>query len=422
MAIERYTGLASVLETIRWQGGITQASLTDQVGLGRSVVAERVAELEQIGLIHSPGRAPSTGGRTAKLLSLNAQAGYVIGVDIASNEMVVSAADLAGALLGTRHRELCEIGEGPERILSQVNAVIDDVIREQSGNNLLGIGVGLSGPVNFDTGTPVGVPVMPGWEDYPVREEFAARWPVPAWVDNRVNLLALAEIESNPRAAKAKHLLYFGAGAGVGAALITDGRLYRGSHGLAGSIGHVAVPEAGVVACRCGRTGCLEAVTSGWAIERDGLMLAETGRSPYLAQVLKDTGRVRAYDVTLAAEHEDASARELLDRTAALLGSSLATLVSFFAPHMLVVGGGIARAKDIVLKPIQQAVLERLPSTGAPDLLVELSAIDEQVGGVVGAAQLVLGELFSKDNLPGLLERLTQPLRQMGESNEGLSA
>ncbi|MNR43746.1 hypothetical protein D3C85_1624030 [compost metagenome] len=86
---------------------------------------------------------------------------------------------------------------------------------------------------------------------------------------------------------------------------------------------------------------------------------------------------------------------------------------------MLVVGGGIARAKDIVLKPIQQAVLERLPSTGAPDLLVELSAIDEQVGGVVGAAQLVLGELFSKDNLPGLLERLTQPL---GQSSEGLSA
>jgi predicted NBD/HSP70 family sugar kinase len=151
-------------------------------------------------------------------------------------------------------------------------------------------------------------------------------------------------------------------------------------------------------------------------------MLAETGRSPYLAQVLKETGRVRAYDVTLAAEHEDAAAKELLNRTAALLGSSLATLVSFFAPHMLVVGGGIARAKDIVLKPIQQAVLERLPSTGAPDLLVELSAIDEQVGGVVGAAQLVLGELFSKDNLPGLLERLTQPLSQMGQSNEGLSA
>ncbi|KQQ94843.1 hypothetical protein ASF72_19675 [Arthrobacter sp. Leaf141] len=409
MAAERYTGLASVLETIRWQDGITQAALTDQVGLGRSVVAERVAELEQIGLVHSPGRAPSTGGRTARLLSLNAGAGFVVGVDIASNELVVSASDLAGTLLGTRHRELCDVGEGPERVLARASAIIAEVTKEQGNNAMLGIGVGLPAPVNFDTGVPVGVPVLPGWGDYPVREEFTARWPVPAWVDNRINLLALAEIVGNPRAAQAKHLLYFGAGAGVGAALIADGRLYRGSHGLAGSIGHVAVPEAGVVACRCGRTGCLEAVTSGWAIERDGLMLAETGRSPYLAQVLKETGRVRAYDVTLAAEHEDAAAKELLSRTAALLGSSLATLVSFFAPHMLVVGGGIARAKDIVLKPIQQAVLDRLPSAAAPDLIVELSAIDEQVGGVVGAAQLAIGELLSKQHLSVLLSRLNSP-------------
>lgn len=407
MAIERYTGLASVLETIRWQDGITQAALTDLVGLGRSVVAERVAELESLGLIHSPGRAPSTGGRTARLLSLNAGAGYVVGVDIAANEIVVSASDLAGALLGTRHRELCDVAEGPQTILARVNEIIAAVAEEQ-GNNLLGIGVGLPGPVNFDTGTPVGVPVLPGWDGYPVGEAIGARWLVPVWVDNRVNLLALAEIEGNPRAAQARHLLYFGAGTGVGAALVTDGRLYRGSHGLAGSIGHVAVPEGGVVVCRCGRIGCLEAVSSGWAIERDGLMLAESGRSQYLARVLKETGRIRAYDVTLAADNEDAAATELLSRTAALLGSSLATLVSFFAPHMLVIGGGIARAHDIVLGPIRAAVFERLPSTGAPDLLVELSTIDEQVGGVVGAAQLVMGELFSKQQLPPLLARLSR--------------
>lgn len=409
MAVERYTGLASVLETIRWQDGITQAALTDRVGLGRSVVAERVTELEQIGLIHSPGRAPSTGGRTARLLSLNSQAGYVVGVDIASNEMVVSASDLAGALLGTRHRELCDVGDGPEPILARASAIIAEVAEEQGGNTMLGIGVGLPAPVNFDTGVPVGVPVLPGWANYPVRNFFASPSQVPAWVDNRVNLLALAEIVGNPRAAQAKHLLYFGAGAGVGAALVTDGRLYRGSHGLAGSIGHVAVPEAGVVVCRCGRTGCLEAVTSGWAIERDGLMLAESGRSPYLAQVLRETGKIRAYDVTLATEHGDTAATELLSRTAALLGSSLATLVSFFAPHMLVVGGGIARAKQTVLDPIREAVFERLPSAAAPDLLVELSAIDEQVGGVVGAAQLAIGELFSKQHLPVLLSRLTAP-------------
>ena len=200
--------------------------------------------------------------------------------------------------------------------------------------------------------------------------------------------LALAEIVANPRASRAKHLLYFGAGAGSGAALIVNGALYRGAHGLAGAIGHVAVPEAGMVVCRCGKVGCLEAVSGGWAIARDGLLLAESGRSeasrafsPRAARFVLTTSRSRRKPGTWRPSSS-------LTRTSALLGKSLASLVSLFAPEMLVVGGGIARAGEIALRPCARFLLAQLPEVAAQDFIVELSVWTEQVGGVLGATQL----------------------------------
>lgn len=406
MASERYTGLSAVLESIRREAGITQADLINRVGLGRSVVAERVAELDEAGLILTSGRAPSTGGRAPRLLTLNSEVGYVIGVDVATNELIVGAANLAGEMLGPRIRELIDVAMGPVPIIERIVVLVEQIMSDLSSRGMpLGIGVGLPGPVNVDAGVPVAVPVMPGWDHYPVHAELSARLSLPVWVDGRVNLLALAEIVANPRAARAKHLLYFGAGTGSDAALIVDGVLYRGAHGLAGSIGHIAVPEAGMVVCRCGKVGCLEAVSGGWAIARDGLLLAESGRSEHLASVLAKSGTVRPYDITLAAEAGDEAALELLTRTSALLGKSLASLVSLFAPEMLVVGGGIARAGEIALRPLREVLLAQLP-VAAQDFLIELSVLDEQVGGVLGATQLAVGELFAKEQLPVLIERM----------------
>lgn len=412
MASERYTGMAAVLESIRREPGITQANLIDRVGLGRSVVAERVAELEESGLLLTRGRAPSTGGRAPRLLTLNSEVGYVVGVDVFTNEVVVGAANLAGEVLEPRLREQIDVGVGPAPIIERIVELISQLVGDLTARGMpLGVGIGLPGPVNVDKGMPVAVPVLPGWEHYPVQAELSKRLHIPVWVDGRVNLLALAELVANPSAARVKHLLYFGAGAGSGAALIVDGALYRGAHGLAGAIGHIPVPEAGMVVCRCGKVGCLEAVSGGWAIARDGLLLATSGRSAELARIFAETGTIRAYDITLAAEAGDLAANELLARTAALLGKSLASLVSLFAPEMLIIGGGIARAGEIVLGPIREVLLDQLPDVAAQDFTVELSVLDDLIGGVLGATQLAVGELFSKEQLPRLIRQMAM-LRQ----------
>jgi predicted NBD/HSP70 family sugar kinase len=402
VASERINGLAAVLSAVRAGTGVTQPMLVEQVGRGRSVIAQRVSELESAGLIESAGLGPSSGGRAPRRLRLAAERGLALGVDIAATELVVGVADLTGTVLDTRQQAI-DVADGPEPVLSLAERLADELVGTRTAP-VWAIGVGVPGPVEFRTGLPVVPPIMPGWDRYPIRDRLAARFRAPVWVDNDVNLMALGELRSDPDAGAAGHVLYVRAGIGIGAAIVMDGKLYRGANGSAGDIGHVAIPEGGSIICRCGNLGCLEAVAGGAALARDGRMLAESRQSPALAAVLAQAREIRPYDVAQAAEKGDRAARALLQRTSALLGGTLATLVSFYNPNLLVLGGGIARAKARVLAAIREAIYRRALPLATQDLRIEVSTLPEEVSGVTGAVHLALDEVFSPANLELWLE------------------
>jgi predicted NBD/HSP70 family sugar kinase len=403
MPSERFTGLAAVLDAVRDDEGITQPMLVDRVGLGRSIIARRVAELETAGLIAPDGLGVSTGGRAPRRLRLRAEAGFVLGVDIASHELVVGLADLAGTMLATRHEHI-DVAHGPAAVLARVESMSAALLDEAGvRGGLRSVALGMPEPVSFDDGAPVALPTMPEWSPHPIRERLVSLWSAPVWMDDRVNLLALGERRVNPLAGRSEHMIYLGGGAGIGAAAVVDGRLYRGSRGLAGAIGHVPVPGADEVICHCGNAGCLEAVIGGPALTRDGRKLAEAGQSPALAAVLADTGTLRPLDITLAAEQGDPAARRLLNDSATVLGASLGMLVNAYNPDLVIIGGGIARAGVRVLGAIRTSILRHVPPAATQDLRIELSAVDEEVAGVIGAAQFALDQLFSPAQLPALL-------------------
>ena len=404
MPSERFSGLAAVLDAVRDDEGITQALLVERVGLGRSIIAQRVAELEAAGLVVSDGLGPSTGGRAPRLLRLRAAAGYVLGIDIASHELMAGIADLTGTVRATRHEHI-DFESGPEAVLARAESMSNALMDETgSRGRVRSVALGMPEPVAFDNETPVALPTMPGWDRYPVRERLASLWSVPVSMDDRVNLLALGERRVNPRAGRSEHMLYMGGGTGIGAAVVVDGRLYRGAGGLAGALGHMAVPGADQVVCRCGNVGCLEAVAGAVALSRDGRVLAETGGSPALADILADTGAVRPIDITRAAELGDPAAQALLTRAATVLGGGLAMLVNAYNPDLVVIGGGIARAGARVLDAIRVAIHRHALPAATRDLRIELSDTDEEIAGVIGAAQFALDELFSPAHLPTLMD------------------
>jgi predicted NBD/HSP70 family sugar kinase len=245
---------------------------------------------------------------------------------------------------------------------------------------------------------------MPGWDGYPIRERMSRRFGAPTWVDNDVNLLALGELRSNPVAAADADVLFVKVGTGIGAGLVSGGRLHRGANGCAGDIGHVAVAEAENVICRCGNSGCLEAIAGGAALAREGRRLAESGGSPVMAEMLAAKGSIGAEDVSLAAERGDPAARALLAQSGRLVGGTLATLVSFFNPALVVLGGGVVLSGDHVLAAVREAVYRRSLPLATRTLRIEFSTLGE-VAGLSGAVHLVLDELFSPHRLAHWLPR-----------------
>ncbi|MDL4814181.1 ROK family protein [Actinomadura sp. OS1-43] len=157
---------------------MTQPMLVERVGLGRSVVAQRVAELETAGLVEGAGLGPSSGGRASRQLRLRGDRGRILGVDIAATELVVGLADLSGTLLATRQQAI-DVADGPEPVLSLAEKLADELIGAAAAP-IWAIGVGVPGPVEFRSGLPVVPPIMPGWDRYPIRDRFSARYGAPA--------------------------------------------------------------------------------------------------------------------------------------------------------------------------------------------------------------------------------------------------
>lgn len=398
---EHLEGLVAVLAAVRSGQARTRPEVARISGLGRNVVAQRVLQLLEVGLLVEGAKAPSTGGRSARELRFEANAGSVLVADLGATSIGVGVADLAGKILVHR-REAAAINDGPVEILRRVEELFRELLPQSPTTDLWGVGVGLPGPVEFRTGRPVSPPIMPGWDGFDVRGYFEERFQVPTWVDNDVNLMALGELRAGLGRAE-RDLVFVKVGTGIGAGLVSGGRLHRGAEGCAGDIGHIAALQDTLEVCRCGRLGCLEALAGGAALARDGALAAAAGRSPFLHRLAKDGHKITSDDVCDAAQHGDPVALELLTRSAELVGESLARIVNFFNPALLVLGGSVVQSGDAYLSTVRQVVFKRSLPLSTRSLRLTVSPLGEQVG-LKGAAYLVVDELLDRERLGSWVE------------------
>src|SRR6478736_5066846 len=165
-----------------------------------------------------------------------------------------------------------DIRRGPETVLAEVIEHVRKLLADHGVERPAGIGVGVPGPVDFQTGVPVSPPIMPGWDGYPVRDALSRELGSPVLLDNDVNVMALGE-QHNGVARSADDFLFVKIGTGIGCGIVVDRHLYRGADGCAGDIGHIRVEQDGPV-CACGNVGCLEAFFGGAALARDATAAA----------------------------------------------------------------------------------------------------------------------------------------------------
>lgn len=398
----RVTSLSAVLDLVRSGNATTRPELEHLTGLGRKVVAQRVGELVDAGLVDESTFGPSTGGRAPRQLQFVAGAGLVLVAHFGATAMSAGVTDLSGRLRAKTHRSHA-IATGPESALALMLELWADLLAELEVGGaqppVWGVGVGVPGPVEYSTARPVSPPIMPGWDDFPIRERVQEHWPVPVWVDNEVNAMALGEL----RAGVARgygDVVYLKLGTGIGAGIVSGGVLHRGAQGVAGDVGHIPVREHLGVTCHCGRTDCVEAVAGGAALVRQAAEAAREGRSTVLAALQDRDGSLAIRHLVEAVQHSDPTTMNLLRTSGRRIGEMVASVVNILNPALVVIGGPVAETGDLLLAAIRQAVYDRSLPLATRDLRITRS-FDNDTVGFTGSAFTVIDEIFA----PGALEQ-----------------
>ena len=369
-----------VLETVRERGSVSRSEIADHTGLARSTVSTLVGELVQAGLVtereDARGESPAASGRPPLMVSLEPGAGAVIGIQFDHAYVRVAIADLALTILA-EGVVTTDVDNDAEAGLEAAAELARDLLDEAGVEDqlLIGAGVALSGPIDRETEQVSSATILPGWVGVDVASWLGERLSVPVNVENDANLGALAESVLGAGRG-ATELAYVMLSSGIGGGLILGGRLYRGTRGTAGEIGHVSVDDTGHM-CRCGSRGCLETmVGTGALIE---LLRRSHGDEITIERM-----------IALARDGDPGCERVIAD-AGQTVGRVVAALCNEFNPERIVVGGELAQAGELLLAPLKESIRRYAIPAAAEQLSVVAGELGDRAE-LMGALALVVGQ------------------------------
>ena len=270
-------------------------------------------------------------------------------IDLGGTMLRSIVVDGSGRVLGD-DIGLSRAEEGLEVVLERIEESLDAALGKAgvTRKRLAGLGIASPGAVDVVRGIVPNAPQLPGWQDVPLARLLGERFGLPTLLENDASAAALGEHRFGAGRGN-RHMLYITVSTGVGGGIIIDGELYRGKSGAAGEMGHVIIDMNGPP-CGCGARGCLESLASGTAIAKRGEELAESGESSILARLWREEGPVTAEMMERAATMGDAASREAFRQAGHYFGVALAGYVNVFDPEIIVIGGGVAKAGDLLLE------------------------------------------------------------------------
>lgn len=383
-SVMRQLNRSLVLEQIKEHGPISRAELARETSLAKPTVSAIVDQLLEEGTAREVGVRPPTagGGRPPVLVEFNARSQYIVGVQVGVQRTNIVVADARGRELDRTTIETPN--SSPEHALEVVADEIIALLRSSGvpKKRLTAVGVCIPGLIEAYSGVCLLAPNL-GWRDVPVSKLLASALRVPIFVVNTADAAVVLE-NLDGAAEESKDVVLLYVGRGVGASVLSDGRLVRGMRGLSGEIGHCTIPGA-TERCNCGKVGCLETVADGPTIARSAEAAITAGRASTLGAHVGPGKRLTAVQVAEAAEQGDELANEMLAEAGRALGLAASWLVNLFNPEVVVVGGGVANSGEPLLGPLREAVMEHSLSHNTEGLRVEpwKSGRDAGVSGAV---------------------------------------
>jgi predicted NBD/HSP70 family sugar kinase len=370
-------------------GTASRADVARRTGLSATTVSSLVAELADARLVVEVDDVPPNGqaprsGRPARAIRLGRAAGVAVGIEFGERRLRVVACDRAHQVLGEGSRDV-EDGYDARQGMDEAAELLEDVLAGAGieRDELIGIGLGLPGPIHLSSGKVGLSAILPDWVGLGVADEMGRRLGVRVHVDNDANLAALAELRWG---AGQGHdtLVYLKVATGVGSGLVVGGKLFRGVGGTAGELGHTMVDEHGAI-CRCGSRGCLETVAGARAIVN--LLKPSFGPDLTIDGVLD------------RAKQGDPACCRAIAAAGFRLGDCLADVCNLLNPGLIVVGGTLVAAGDVLLDPIRTAVARRAIPSAGEDVEIVAGLLGDRAE-LLGAVALVLYEMDGTSPAP----------------------
>ena len=319
------------------------------------------------------------------------QASLLLGVDLGGSHISAALVDQAGRIL-QRRKAPTAVEAGPDGIIAGIVELLREVISVSgvTRRELAGIGLGIPGLIDSSRGLSIFSPNL-FWHNVQVVRPIEREFNLPTFMDNDVRCATLAEAWYGAGRGVA-NLICLTIGTGIGSGLMVDGQLVRGATESAGEIGHMTIEKDGP-RCNCGNHGCLEALAAGPAIARRAREAIEKGvETVMLAMVGGQPDRLDAAVVTQAARQGDPVAWEIIELAALYLGIGIANYINLVNPELVIIGGGVAQAGELLLAPMRRVVGQRAMKVQAATARVVPARLGEDAG-VIGAAALVLERL-----------------------------
>lgn len=375
-----------VLRLIRAGEAVTRTDIGRVTGLSRPAVSLRVTELLDHGLVVEDSEGPSTGGRPPTRLVFNAAGGVILVASLGASRAQIAVCDLSGRRLDGVSLAV-DVEEGPDTVLPLVMDTWAELLGDRPLSQVRGVGLGVPATVEFAAGRTESARIMANWTGVAIPPIIAECFPVPVFLDNDVNVIAIGEHRA-AYAGNADDLLFIKVSTRIGAGVIAGGEILRGALGAAGEIGHIPVRDGGGVLCRCGNVDCVDSVASGTAILRD----------------LRDRGYqvTSLADVVSLVRAGDAETMAVVRNAARMLGEVVATAVNLLNPAVVVLGGDVAESFQPLVSGVREVVHRRSTALSTRNLRIERSRLGPGAG-IVGCAHMVLDHILSPEAVDAAL-------------------
>ncbi len=317
----------------------------------------------------------------------------IVGIDIGGTKIAVAAAGINGRIIA-KAKMPTEVQKGPNYTIGKMMELVRQVLHESHVWRPLAIGVGCGGPLDPDEGVILSPPNLPGWDAIPLKQILENEFGTYVYIDNDANAAALGEFRFGA-GADINNMVYITVSTGIGGGIIINGQLLQGIRASAGEIGHQTILKDGV-RCNCGNRGCLEALASGTAIARRAREALSNRRDSLMLKLANgDVNSVTAETVVSAARDRDPLALQIWEDTIEYLSIGVANVITTLAPDMVVVGGGVSDAGDLLYPALREAVNKRVFLVPMDRVKIAPPKLGSEVG-VVGAIAVALQQLERK--------------------------